>query len=756
MGEKVSPMELEDSKKKSSGCSCCTCLVLFVVIAALAGGLIALGILYANQKCEEPKIQSDLCLTQECVTASSRILNSMDLSVDPCDDFYTFSCGNWIEEHIISESQSSVSVFNDLRDSVSKTLKNVLEEETSQVLKSKTSVQKAKDFYASCMDTVKIDAAGAGPVMDLIQEMGGWPILGDQFDESSFVLEEVLGKFRAVYGTYSVITSYVGADSKSSLDYILHLDQPSLGLPNRDYYLDPTTRDRTVPSYKQYIINFLMELDSSLDKTVVNDFADMVVAFETDLATISAPDSERRSEQDVYKNYLISELYTNITAGFDWLIYINKVLEIGKPNPVSVNMNEKIVVYATGYLVDFFNMLPTKPEYTYEFMQNYFVWRIMKGRTSYMSKALRDTAAPYNENVRGVTAEEQRWMTCSDTANSYFSMPVGALFVDAAFPEENKLVTEELVANLKISMQEIINEAEWMDKATKERASEKLGKIEAVIAYPDYILDPNDQKMDNDYKDVSINVATYFENIQQLTLLGEADGFGLLKTKVDRKEWITGPAVVNAFYSPSRNSITFPAGILQPPFYDPGQPTSMNYGGIGMVIGHEITHGFDDSGAQFNGDGNLENWWTDSSIANFNDAAWCMKQQYSNQYWEIAGLNVNGNLTIGENIADNGGIREAFLAYKTWQESNVDINMPGEPFNNWSQEQLFFVGQAQVWCGKYTEARAIQLQKTDPHSPGEFRVKVPAQNLEEFGKAFGCRKGVDTMYPNEEDTCRVW
>jgi len=726
-------------------------VALFVTIGVFAAGLIALGVVYANQKPE-----SDVCLTTECVTASSRILNSMDLNADPCNDFFEFACGSWNEDHIISDDQSQVSTFNDLRDDVSKTLKKVLEEETSDLLKDKTSVQKAKEFYASCMNTATIDELGTEPVMDLIEDMGGWPILGDNFDESSFVLEEVLGTFRAVYGTYSVITSYVGADSKSSLEYILHLDQPSLGLPSRDYYLDQTTRDKTVPSYKQYIINLVTELNDALDANTVSDFADLVVEFETDLATISAPDSERRNEQDIYKNYLISELYTNITSGFEWLTYINKVLEVGKPVPVEVTMDEKIVVYGTDYLVAFFNMLPNRPQYTYEFMQNYFVWRILKGRNSYMSKALRDTAASYNEDVRGVTAESQRWMTCSDAANSFFSMPVGALFVDAAFPEENKAVTEELVANLKVSMQEIISEAVWMDDETKVRAQEKLNKIEAVIAYPDYILDPKDNKMDDDYQNVIITKEAYFNNVQGLTLLGEADGFGRLKTEVDRQEWFTGPAVVNAFYSPSRNSITFPAGILQPPFYDPGQPTSMNYGGIGMVIGHEITHGFDDSGAEFNGDGNLEDWWTPSSRSNFEDAAWCMKQQYSRQYWKIAGLYVNGNLTIGENIADNGGIREAYMAYQTWKKSNKDIKMPGKPFEDWSQEQLFFLGQAQVWCGTYTEARAIQLQKTDPHSPGEFRVNVPASNLAEFGEAYGCRKGEDNMYPREEDICRVW
>jgi len=749
-------MEVESHQKKSSGCSCCQCMVIFVVVAALSAGLITLGVLYANQACETPETPAtpgpiptpDTCLTKECITAASRILNAMDTTADPCNDFFQYACGAWNEDHIISESQSSISTFNDVRDSVSKTVKKVLEKDE---VSPKSSINKAKDFYASCMDTAEIDTLGSAPVMALITEMGGWPVLGDSFDGSTWILEDVLADFRAVYGTYSIMTSYVSADSKSSLENILYLDQPSLGLPNRDYYLDASTAAKAVPAYKQYIKNFLMEIKSGLDESTVNAFADKMVDIETDLASISAPDSERRIEQDIYKNYLIKELSDQISTGFDWLKYINNLLSKADGDN-SVTEDEKIVVYATDYLKDFFSTIAAK--YTAADWQNYLVWRIMKGRISYMSKALRDTAAPYNEAVRGVTAEQQRWMTCSDAADSSFPMPVGALFVEEAFPEENKEVTEELVANLKIAMGGIIEEAEWMDKETKTKATEKLGKITTNIAYPDYIMDPDDTKMDSDYAKVTVDKKAYFENIQQLTALGEAEGFGRLGKPVDRGEWYMGPATVNAYYSPSQNAITFPAGILQPPFYDPGQPISMNYGGIGMVIGHEITHGFDDSGAQFDGDGNLNNWWSDESLKEFEDAAWCMKQQYSAQFWEEAQLYVNGNLTIGENIADNGGIRESFVAYQTWSTSNNDYMPPG--FDEFTHEQLFFLGQAQVWCGKSTEARAIQLQKTDPHSPGIFRVNVPALNFEEFGKAYQCKKGVDAEYPNEEDTCRVW
>jgi len=729
-------------------------MVIFIVVAALSAGLITLGVLYAQQVCEVedptgPVPTPETCLTKDCITAASRILNSMDTTANPCDDFFQYACGAWNEDHIISDSQSSISTFNDVRDSVSKTVKKVLEkEETSD----RSSINKARDFYASCMDTETIDNLGAAPVMDLIAEMGGWPVLGDTFDANSWVLEDVLASFRAVYGTYSVITSYVSTDSKSSLEHILHLDQASLGLPSRDYYLDEATAAKMVPAYKQYIINFLMAIKSDdITEQAVNDFADEVIAFETDLAEISAPDSERRNEQDIYKNYFIKDLSTDISADFDWLKYINNILSVADDKKV-VDGDEKIVVYAAEYLQNFFTTVA--PKYTEEFMQGYFVWRIMKGRNSYMSKTLRDTAAPYNEIVRGVTAEQQRWMTCSDATDGSFPMPVGALFVEEAFPEENKLVTEELVANLKAAMQEIIDEATWMDLDTQIKASEKLEKITTNIAYPEYIMDPKDPKMDNDYAKITVNKAAYFENIQQLTELGESDAFGKLKTPVDKGEWFMGPATVNAYYSPSQNAITFPAGILQPPFYDAGQPISMNYGGIGMVIGHEITHGFDDSGAQFDGDGNLNNWWSDESLANFNNLAWCMKQQYSEQYWDEAQLYVNGNLTIGENIADNGGIRESFVAYKAWQNSNSDYNIPG--FDEFTSEQLYFLGQAQVWCGKTTEARAVQLQKTDPHSPGKFRVNVPALNFEEFGKAFSCELGVDYEYPDPKDTCRVW
>ncbi|XP_076804428.1 membrane metallo-endopeptidase-like 1 isoform X1 [Clavelina lepadiformis] len=693
--------------------------------------------------------QSEICESPACVTAASRILNAMNRDADPCNDFFEYACGTWNVDHIIPDDQSSVSTFNTLRDDVSKVLKTVLERPSNG---DRDSVVKAKNFYASCMNTSVIDTLGVDPVKALITEMGGWPVIGDPFDSSAFNFEDTLGKFRSVYGTYGIMSSWVSADDKNSSVNIFQMDQPSLGMPDRDYYLNEDTRDKTEPGYRQFMINFMtMIAGSSADSTKIANVSDEIIDLETELAKAMAPDSERRDTFAIYNRLTLTELSTNVSGDIDWVQYMNKVLEV-TDGPLTATADEEIVIYDPEYLKNVTSIINSR----WELVQNYLVWRVLKDRVSYMSADLRETRAPYTEAVSGTTSEEARWLTCSDTTEGYFEMPVGSLFVEEAFPEKNKAVTLEMVENIRVAFKGFLPANDWMDDQTKSAAEVKADQVTPIIAYPDYILDASDPKMDNDY-DMIITPNEYFKSIQELVVWGNKNSFGKLREPIDFTEWITGPAIVNAFYSPSRNQIVFPAGILQPPFYDAGQPNSMNYGGIGMVIGHEITHGFDDSGSQYDGHGNLNNWWTDSSKENFNNKSQCMIDQYSSMTWAVAdNRNLNGELTLGENIADNGGIREAYTAYKTWQSQNPqgDLRLPG--LGNFTQDQLFFLGYGQVWCGTYKEAYAIRLLTTDPHSPGEFRVNVPSMNFPEFGEAYGCQKGKDGMYPNPEDTCRVW
>jgi len=751
MSQSREQLDFESGKKSSSSNKCYMTIFVFLTLA-LTVSTITLGVLYGQEagKTSDPSSPSpsDICQTPGCIKAANRILGSMNMSVDPCEDFYQYSCGQWIDDHIISESQSSINVFNDVRDSVSKSLKTVLERSDDGA---HSSITKAKNFYKSCLDTDKINELGTKPINDLIAEMGGWPVLdGSAVDTTP--LEERVATFNTKYGTGAIIYPYVGADSKNSKLYVFTITEPSLALPSREYYLEGESA--SIVAYKDYITSFLKVLNTEdsvgADVTAFDTFANEVVEFETKIAANTLSSAESRDETVLYNKKTLSGLTADVNPEFNWQTYVSKVMEIADDPTLTIDADTEVVMYALRYSSNFTDIVD---DYDATFIQNYLVWRVMKARHSYMPEILRDARINYNKVVSGTSAEEARWQSCSDQAEGSFPMPVGALFVEEYFPAENKKATEDMVREIRIAFKSNLNDIDWMDAETKKKAVEKADMITEMIAYPDYII--NDQKqMDDNYAGVSIDAQAFFTNAQSLNVFANQWSFAKYNTEVDFNEWISGPAIVNAFYSPSRNQIFFPAGILQPPFYDQYQPTAMNYGGIGMVIGHEITHGFDDSGANYNGEGNMVNWWSDASKAGFDEDAQCMIDQYSQQYWEAAEANLNGQLTLGENIADNGGIRESFLAFREWQATGgKDVKLPG--LQELTDEQLFFLGFSQVWCGKYTEARAKQLLLTDPHSPGEFRVKVPGMNYEEFGKAYNCRKGVDNMYPSS-GTCRVW
>lgn len=727
-----------------------------IILGGIAGMLlvttIVLAVLLAvndNASSNPVNPETEVCTSVECITAASRILNSMNQSVNPCEDFFTYSCGQWNRDHVIPDDKSSVSTFNNVRDSVSQIVKRVLETESSG---DRQSIGKAKTYYSSCMDKAKIDSLGGKPALDIITEMGGMPLFGDPL--SSFKLEEALAHSTIKYQSFALVSMWVSSDDMNSTTNIIQIDQPRLGMPNREYYLTETRRNATLPGYKQFMRDYLGKLwkdrdadafDENNVSIVVNKIADL----ETELAEAMMASEDRRDSFAIYRKRTVNGMKTDITPDFDWKVYLDTAFSYVDRD---IEGTREIVSYGDHYFTNFTKILS---KYDDELIQNYIVWMVLRGRVSYLGKDYRDTQAPYRLAVSGTSQEQARWKTCSDDTNGNFLMPVGALFVKEAFPEENKDVTETMVENIRKTFIGFLPTNEWMDSPTKNQAEKKANMISPIIAYPDYILNEDDPKMDLEYDDIEIDAGSFFQNQQNSGFSSSKKYLMRLDVPVDRDEWITGPAIVNAFYSSSRNQIVFPAAILQPPFYDPGQPNSMNYGGIGMVIGHEITHGFDDSGSQYNGLGNLEDWWSSESRTNFNEKAKCMEDQYGNYYWHEAESNLNGKLTLGENIADNGGIREAYDAYQRWKtENDADLRLPG--LDDFTHEQLFFLSMAQVWCGIYRPEYAARLVATDSHSPGIYRVFGSLSNFDKFGEAYGCARGQDAMYPNEEDTCRVW
>uniref|UniRef100_A0A8C9VHD9 Membrane metalloendopeptidase like 1 n=1 Tax=Scleropages formosus TaxID=113540 RepID=A0A8C9VHD9_SCLFO len=346
---------------------------------------------------------------------------------------------------------------------------------------------------------------------------------------------------------------------------------------------------------------------------------------------------------------------------------------------------------------------------------------------------------------------EARWRECVRYVRSSMENAVGALYVREAFAGESKRMSD-LIGKIQEAYVETLEELSWLDAESKEKAREKAMAIKEQIGYPDHILQEENSKLDQEYAHLNFSEDRYFENVLQNLQAGVQRSLRRLREHVDPELWIIGAAVVNAFYSPHRNQIVFPAGILQPPFFSKEQPQALNFGGIGMVIGHEITHGFDDNGRNFDKDGNMHNWWSNFSAERFKDQSQCMVYQYGNFSWKLAGgQNVSGINTLGENIADNGGVQQAYKAYLKWVErEGEEPQLPGLDLN---YKQLFFLNFAQVWCGSYRPEYASQSIKTDLHSPLEYRVTGSLQNFAAFSEAFRCKQGSPM---NPEVKCRVW
>lgn len=724
----------------------------FAIISAgvavmLAISTIILAVVLANKA--SSTTTSELCTKPECISAAARILSSMNRSVDPCQDFFTYSCGQWNTDHVIPEYKSSVSTFSDLRDSVALIVKRVLETDSSN---DRDSIKKAKTYYSACLDTAKVDALGGKPAIEIVNELGGMPLFGDKL--TSFSLEEALARAVSKYNSFSFVLMWIDADSKNSSMRIIKVDQPYLGMPNRDYYIQEARRNATLPAYKSFMHDYLEKIwnergTSQYNETALQKVIEQIVQLETELAEAMMASADRRDTLAIYRKRTVEAMTNNITPRFNWEKYIN--LLFGDVD-VTIKSAREIVSFGDHYFGNFTKILS---KYDNGLLQNYIVWIALKEQIPYLSKSYRDTEESYRLATSGTSQEEARWRKCVDNVNDNFLMPVGSLFVQQAFSEGNKAITEKMVEHIREAFVDFLPSNDWMDETTKAEAKKKAEMVVPVIAYPDYIVDSNDPRLDEEYEPIKVLPEDYFKNNLNALLETFKDSMLRLDEPVDRTEWVTGPAIVNAFYSAQQNQIFFPAAILQPPFYDPGQPTSMNYGGIGMVIGHEITHGFDDYGSQYNGIGNLENWWTNASSKNFKEKSKCIEQQYGNYYWDEAQSKVNGKLTLGENIADNGGIQQAYKAYETWKDQNEnDLNLPG--LEEFSQDQLFFLSNAQIWCGLYRPEYAARLVATDSHSPAIFRVIGSLTNFKKFGEAYNCKKGQDRMYPKEEDVCRVW
>ncbi|XP_036208730.1 membrane metallo-endopeptidase-like 1 [Myotis myotis] len=756
---------------------------LLLLLLLVTGALAALGLLYAHSggkqrplltsrlasgeeasvarkprgsHCSSPTAiqapqEEETCTSPGCVIAAARILKNMDPSQDPCEDFYQHACGGWLRRHVVPETSSRYSIFDILRDELEVVLKGVLETATTR---DRPAVQKAKTLYRSCMNESIIEERDSQPLLDILAVVGGWPVAMDKWTDTvgrHWELERQLAAMIAQFNRRVLIDLFIWNDDQNSSRHIIYIDQPTLGMPSREYYFQEGTNQKVREAYLQFMVSVatMLRADVKLPRNrhLVQEDMAQVLELETHLANATAPQEDRHDVTTLYHKMRVTELQNKFPlSGFNWTLFIQSVLSSVR---IELLPDEEVVVYGIPYLQKLESIIGVFSDRT---MQNYLIWRLVQDRISSLSQRFKDARAKYRKVLYGKTTNEVRWRECVSYVNSNMESAVGSLYVKKAFSRGSKNVVRELIDKVRAVFVETLGELSWMDEASKKKAQEKAMSMKVQIGYPDYILDERSKYLDKEYSNLNFSEHLYFENGLQNLKAGAQRSLRKLRKKVDQNLWIIGAAVVNAFYSPNRNQIVFPAGILQPPFFSKDQPQALNFGGIGMVIGHEITHGFDDNGRNFDEEGNMLDWWSNFSAQHFQEQAECMVHQYGNYSWDLAEQqNVNGFSTLGENIADNGGVRQAYKAYRKWRaEGGQDQQLPGLDL---TFDQVFFLNYAQVWCGSYRPEFAVQSIKTDVHSPLKFRVLGSLQNLAAFSDAFHCARGTP-MHPRVR--CRVW
>ncbi|KAL4221850.1 Membrane metallo-endopeptidase-like 1 [Mactra antiquata] len=631
-----------------------------------------------------------VCLTRGCVLAAARVESAMDETVKPCDDFYEFACGQWLRKHVIPEDKSSYGTFTGLRDDVDIILKAILEANVTTT--EPAIIMKVRNYFKACVNEEKIEELGLTYIHNFMEGYGGWPVLGSNpgghWDPSTYNLEELLIYAKKHTNYIPLIDVGITTDDKNPDKHILYIDQPDLGMPSRDYYLKGRD-DKTLMAYQTMLEELAVEFGA--DKTMATTFAKDLVDMEIELANITVPKEERRDPEKLYNKMTLGELSNNFT-GVDWKKLIRGVMD---HVAIPLDDSEPVIAIAPPFLSKIGALIS---KYSDKVIADYVVASSVQGKTFYLPRVFTAIKLRYQKVLTGSETVPPRWQSCSNSVKNAMPEVVGRLFVAEEFKKEAKLDVENLVSKLRKSFKEMIDALPWMETKTKGVAKEKADYIEARIGYSELVY--NDTVMAEKYENITVYVD---DPLKTLVSIGDASvirTLNKLRKDVDKTEWGMSPATVNAYYSPSTNQITFPAAILQPPFYTHDQPAYLNYGGIGYVIGHEITHGFDDQGRLFDKDGNLQNWWSNVDSTKFKERAQCIIDQYGNfTVPGTGGMKLNGINTQGENIADNGGIKESFKAYRDWiateRQGVEEDSLPGMSY---TPNQLYFINAAQsIW-----------------------------------------------------------
>ena len=642
---------------------------------------------------------------------------NLDKTCKPCDDFYQFAMGGWMKANPIPPEYPSWGSFAQLADKNQQHLKQILEEAASAKAAPGSNEQKIGDFYASCMDTSAIDAAGTKTIEPDLARIAEIKNVADLQAEAARLQEQ---------GANALFRFGSNQDAKDSSQVIGSAFQGGLGLPEREYYLKDDEKSKQLrDSYVKHVAKMFELLGDPVDKTAAE--AATVLKIETTLAGASMKNTDIRDPNKTYHKMMLAELKT-LTPNFSWDAYFKSV---GHPELKEINVGQP----------EFFKTLDAQLTATsQDDWKTYLRWHLVNGAAAGLSeKFVAEDFDFRGKTLTGAKEIQPRWKRCAQSTDRALGEALGQVYVQKYFPPEAKARALEMVHNLIAALHDDLQTLPWMGPDTRAQATAKLEAFAVKIGYTDKW---------RDYSALKIDRRSYAENQIRATLFEFSRRLDKIGKPVDRAEWGMTPPTVNAYNNSSMNEIVFPAGIMQPPFYDPKADDAVNYGGMGAVIGHEITHGFDDHGSQFDAKGNLKNWWSDEDLKNFKARAACVSDQFDS-YVVDGDLHENGKLVLGESIADLGGLAISYAAY----EKSLEGKPRPPDKDGFTAEQRFFLGWAQVWGANERLEFARLMANTNPHPLAKFRANGPLSNLAIFAQAFGCKKG-DVMV--REQACKIW
>ncbi len=644
---------------------------------------------------------------------------NMNLNVKPGDDFYEYASGTWIKNNPVPAKETRWGSFNELREFNAQAVKGLVEVAAADNNAKPGSVTKrVGDFYTAAMDSLTIEKLGYNPIKADLEKIKQVNSLQSLLDQIAYMRTSGIGGPMFGIG--------VGQDRKNVTKYVVNISQGGTTLSDRDYYLknDPQSikiRD----AYHTYMVT-LFKLTGSSD-TNAEQKAKTVFNIEKTLAEMQMSRIEMRDPYKTYNKLTIAD-FNKVTPAINWNTYLPKF---------KINGQDTILVNSLSFFKSLNGMLTS---ISIADWKTYLEWNVLKGASGSLSSPFVNANFAFSQAQTGQKVQTPRWQTMTSLTDRVIGELLGQLYVAKYFKPDAKVRMDVLIENLRKAFEIRINGLEWMSAATKTKALAKLYAFTPKVGYATKW---------KTYDGLVITKNTYFQNIRNASIFSFNENIKQLGKPVDRTLFGMTPPTVNAYYSPTLNEIVFPAGILQFPFFDPNADDAVNYGGIGAVIGHEMSHGFDDTGSQYDKDGNLKNWWTDEDRAKFNEKTKALGEQFS-AYTVVDTIHVLGKLTMGENIGDLGGLNAAYTAFKMTKQGQGDVKIDG-----FTPDQRFFLSWAQVWRGNILPETAAQLIKTDSHSPGPYRTIGAPVNMDAWYTAFDVKPG-DKLYKKPEDRIRLW